>query len=141
MKALKNELPASKKDYQYSNNIIINDIPKPATKFIQWENSDIFNSDLLDFEYRLLQKLYSMKSETTLNTESLAKKSGKTLRTINRTLESLFKKNYIHISNDGYITITRISKSSITLEILNANELKMRFLDKRENNVAQAVNQ
>ena len=138
---MKKELPASKKDYQYSNNRIINEIPKPVTKFIQWESNDIFNSDLLDFEYRLLQKLLSMKSETLLNTESLAKKSGKTLRTINRTLESLFKKKYIHISNDGYVTITRISKSAITLEILNANELKMRFLDKRENNEALAVNQ
>ncbi|MFZ4799653.1 MAG: hypothetical protein ACOYMA_19325 [Bacteroidia bacterium] len=134
-------LPKKEKDYQYSNNILINNIPKPQKKFIIWENDDIFNSDLLDFEFRLLQKLYSMKSESKVNTELLAKKSGKTLKTINRTFESLIQKNYIHISNDGYLEILRISKNTITVEMLNVKDLKMRFLAEKSKIENLVVNQ
>ena len=132
MKALK-QLPVStplKRDYTYSGNKLINDLPKPKEKFFQWMNEDIENTDLSDFEYRLLQKLYSMKNGTTISNKALSRKFDKTLRTINDNLENLKQKKYIHINKDKELIIRRLSKNIIPITIESVNDLKISFLER-----------
>lgn len=133
MKALKKESPLVtpiKKDYQYIGNKLVNEISKPKEKFFQFLNEDIENTDLSDFEFRLLLKLYSMKNGTTVSNKALSRKFDKTLRTINDNLENLKQKKYIHINKDKELIIRRLSKNTIPIPIESVNDLKMSFLEK-----------
>ena len=133
MKALKkkvtNTTPKKKtKEYTYSGNMLVNEIPKPQEKFFQFLNTDIFNTDLLDFEFRLLIALISLKNDTKVSNKALATKFDKGIRTINRTLESLIQKQYIHISTDKELIIRRLGKNDIPLPIITFKSLIIKYV-------------
>nr|WP_319571243.1 hypothetical protein [uncultured Draconibacterium sp.] len=123
----------NKKNYQYTGNKLVNDIIPPSKKFFQWENDNIENDELLNFEYRVLQKLYSMKDGSIIKSEILANKFKKKPRTINRTLESLITKEYIHITSDKRLIIRKVNKNSAPLPILTDRELYNKYVEENEN--------
>lgn len=124
----------NKKDYQYTGNKLVNEITPPSKKFFQWENNNIENDELLDFEYRLLQKLYSMKDGSKVESSALANKFKKKTRTINRTLENLITKEYIHITGDKKLIIRRINKNDTPLPITTLKDQFVKYIQSIETN-------
>lgn len=118
----------NRKDYQYTGNVLVNELPKPQNSFFQWRNEDITNDDLLDFEYRLLQKLYSMPNGNKVSSKRLSKLFNRSVRTINRTLEILIKKEYIHLSSDGQLIIRRTGKTSQPVPIRIEKSVYQRYV-------------
>ncbi|WP_319479112.1 hypothetical protein [uncultured Draconibacterium sp.] len=120
------------KEFQYTGNKLVNEIRKPTVKFFQWENNNIENDDLLDFEYRLLQKLFSTKDGSIISCKTLAKKFKKNVRTINRTLESLITKEYLYITKDKKLIIRRVNKNCNPIPIIPSKELYSKYIQKIE---------
>jgi hypothetical protein len=135
MKALKQNVQEKvnqKKEYQYTGNELVNEIERPKSSYFMFPNDDIENTELTDFEFRLLLKLYSMKHGRLIDNKAIAKKYKKTVITINRTLESLIKKQYIHISSYKQLTIRRISSKCSPLPIPISKALYIKYVQKIE---------
>lgn len=110
------------KVYQYTGNKLVNDTPKPTGRFIQFKNEDLYNKDLADNEFRLLLAIISHKPDTKISVPALAKKFGRKERAIERTLESLIQKQYIHISIDKHLIIRRLGINDIPKPIVTPKE-------------------
>lgn len=119
---------SSKKKVSYSGNKLECNIMTPKKNFFQWKNDDIENPDLNDSEYRLLQKLYSMKNNSIINVNTIADKFGKDVRTIERTLQKLTEKQYICVTEDKHLIILRLGHNDTPLLPYSTEELKKKFV-------------
>lgn len=121
-------ISSKKKKIAYTGNKLECNIPMPKKNFFQWKNDDIENPDLSDFEYRLLQKLYSLKNGVKIDVKNIAEKFGKEVRTIERTLLKLTKKQYICVTEDKHLIIRKLGYDDTPLSTYSIEELKKKFL-------------
>jgi hypothetical protein len=121
------------KKYKYTNNRLENNLEKPKAKYFTWRNKDIYNSDLTDIEYRLLQAFVSMKgdSKQVVKTSTLAKKFKKSVKTIERTMEKLIKNKYIAI-HDGRLILLRTGEDEEPLAPFSTDELTKKYVNSGE---------